>query len=564
MNRLIPWVFPTLVCISLLGILLPAFGYMPALGFETFTFELWRELLATPGIKRMVATTLWVGFSATALALLLTLLFTVSAWQTPLWRWTERLIAPLIAIPHSALAIGVVFLLAPSGLLSRLAAFLLGWNSPPDLLIINDPWGISLILALITKEAPFLCLMAIAAAGQTPISDTLTCGRSLGYSPLQCWLKLIWPQLYPKLRLSVLIVLAFSVSVVDVSLIIGPQLPPLLPVQILHWQQSPNGDTALLASTGALMLLLLVGLAMGVWLMVERVTTITLNNWLLAGTRGSQSPRLNTMAGMLFCLFLMFALGALAIVALWSFSWRWPFPELLPPSLSLRVWSRYLPQIWQPLWTTLTLALTSTLLAIVLAITCLEQQRTMGPWQQKLTVAFFYLPLLLPQLSFLMGIQLPLVALRLDGHWPTVVGSHLLYVLPYCYLSLAGVWKRYDQRYVQTGLMLSGSPVRTFIQIKLPMLLPAILTSVALGIAVSTTLYLPTVMTGAGRFATLTTEAVALSSGGSRRLLSLYAIAQMLVPALFFVAAGLLPRLPMALYRLRALFRDPPRIDYGS
>ncbi len=564
MNRLIPWLFPVLVGISLLGIILPAFGYMPALGFDTPTLTFWHKLLATAGIEQMVTTTLWVGFSATVLSLLLTLLFTVSAWNTPLWCWTERLLAPLIAIPHSALAIGVVFLLAPSGVVSRLLAPVMGWNAPPDLLIINDPWGLSLILALITKEAPFLCLMAIAAAGQTPVANLLTCGRSLGYSPIQCWLKLIWPLLYPKLRLSVLIVLAFALSVVDVSLIIGPQLPPLLPVQILQWQQSPNADASLLAATGALLLLVLVGLAMVGWLLLEQLCIVLLKHWLLAGARGHYSARLTKVAGMVFFLFMIFALGALAIVVLWSFSWRWPFPELVPPSLSLRVWSRYLPQIWHPLWTTLTLALTSTLLAIALAITCLEQQRTMGRLQQQLTVAFFYLPLLLPQLSFLMGIQLPLVALELDGHWGTVVGSHLLYVLPYCYLSLAGVWKRYDQRYVQIGLMLSGSPRRTLLRVKLPMLLPAILTSVALGVAVSTTLYLPTLMTGAGRFATLTTEAVTLSSGGNRRLLSLYAMVQMLVPVLFFVLAGVIPRLPTAFYRVRFLLRQQPRIDYGS
>ena len=255
------------------------------------------------------------------------------------------------------------------------------------------------------------------------------------------------------------------------------------------------------------------------------------------------------MARIVFSTHLLIAIACLLIVTIWSFSWRWPFPELLPPTLSLRIWSRYLPQLWQPLLTTLQLAITSATFGVLLSILSLESGLSLGvrntitPRQRQLTTVFFYLPLLLPQLSFLMGIQTPLIMLNLDGQFWTVVATHLIYVFPYCYLGLAGVWQRYDQRYVQIGVLLSHSPMRSFWQIKLPMLLPAILTTLALGIAVSTSLYLPTLMAGGGRYQTLTTEAVALSSGGSRRLLSLYAVMQILLPLLFFTAARVAPTL---------------------
>jgi putative thiamine transport system permease protein len=52
--------------------------------------------------------------------------------------------------------------------------------------------------------------------------------------------------------------------------------------------------------------------------------------------------------------------------------------------------------------------------------------------------------------------------------------------------------------------------------------------------------YLPTLYVGAGRLATVTTEAVTLAAGGQRSLMSAYAVLQMLLPVLAFaLAAGL-------------------------
>jgi putative thiamine transport system permease protein len=63
------------------------------------------------------------------------------------------------------------------------------------------------------------------------------------------------------------------------------------------------------------------------------------------------------------------------------------------------------------------------------------------------------------------------------------------------------------------------------------------------GFAVSVAQYLPTLFVGAGRFNTVTTEAVTLASGAQRSLTAAYAWLQWLLPALVF-AAGRLGRAP--------------------
>jgi putative thiamine transport system permease protein len=62
------------------------------------------------------------------------------------------------------------------------------------------------------------------------------------------------------------------------------------------------------------------------------------------------------------------------------------------------------------------------------------------------------------------------------------------------------------------------------------------------GFAVSVAQYLPTLYVGAGRFATVTTEAVTLASGAQRSLMSAYAALQMLLPVLVFAWAAWLGR----------------------
>lgn len=73
------------------------------------------------------------------------------------------------------------------------------------------------------------------------------------------------------------------------------------------------------------------------------------------------------------------------------------------------------------------------------------------------------------------------------------------------------------------------------------MLIRPALTAAAVGIAVSVGLYLPTVLIGGGRVASLTTEAVALTSGGDRRAIGVFALLQTAAALLPFAVAVLVP-----------------------
>ena len=91
-----------------------------------------------------------------------------------------------------------------------------------------------------------------------------------------------------------------------------------------------------------------------------------------------------------------------------------------------------------------------------------------------------------------------------------------------------------------------------FWRIKLPILLKPVLVACAVAFAVSVGQYLPTLFAGAGRVATLTTEAVTLSAGADRRVIGVWAMLQAVFPLLVFFAASAIPRW---LYRHRKALR---------
>ena len=115
-------------------------------------------------------------------------------------------------------------------------------------------------------------------------------------------------------------------------------------------------------------------------------------------------------------------------------------------------------------------------------------------------------------------------------------------MLPYLFLSLADPWRAFDERYTRAALSLGATRWRVFWRIKLPLLLRPVLLSAAVAFAVSVGQYLPTLFAGAGRVATLTTEAVTLTGGADRRVIGTWALLQAAFPLLIYGLAAAAPR----------------------
>jgi len=516
-------------------------GVLPALGAHSVSLDPVRALLEVPGLGSAVRLTLSTGIAATALSLLLAVGVCAVLQRRVTSRAAGRLLTPFLAAPHAAMAIGLAFLLSPSGWIARLLAPLFGWDRPPMLVTVNDPWGIALTLGLVVKEMPFLLFVMLSALSQIPVRTHLAAGRSLGYGRGLVWVKVIMPQVWPLIRLPVMVVLAYSLSVVDMALILGPQTPPTLAVLLLRLFSAPDITRLMPASAGALLHLGLVAACFaGLWA-VERIGRAVGRRWLQRGGRGaSAEPGLRLATALATALILA---GALALLSLfvWSLAWRWSWPHVLPDSWSLAAWTAPGTGWTDALAATLTIALASMGAALLLAVTWLESEdrgrRSRARWAE----ALIYLPLLLPQIGFLYGLNVVFLRLGVSGGWLAVIWAHALFVFPYVMIALSDPWRALDPRLARAAGSLGAGPWRRLFAVKLPVLLTPILTAAAIGVAVSVAQYLPTLFLGAGRIATLTTEAVALSSSSDRRITGVYASLQALVPFAVYAAAFAIP-----------------------
>ncbi|MEM8571051.1 MAG: ABC transporter permease subunit [Pseudomonadota bacterium] len=534
--------FPVLA--GLAGTVIPGLGWMPALGGTRFDLAPWAALVSTPGIWRSAGLSLATGLGATAISLGAVILIVASWHGTRAFRLIRHTISPILSVPHAAAAFGLAFLIAPSGWIMRaLSPWVTGSDRPPDWLLPGDPWGLSLVAGLVAKEIPFLLLMTLAALPQADADRSLRVAAMLGYGRVSAWTKCVLPRIYGQIRLPVYAVLAYSLANVETAIILGPSTPPTLAVQLTTWMRDPDLAVWLMASAGATLQVLIVFLGLGIWTTGERLARRVGYAWILHGGRLPNDAVLRAAGGLLALFASVPVLLGIAGLATWSFAGFWAFPEILPDRFTLQNWQRAAPGLFSLSATTLTIAFLSVALALVLVLGCLEngtrRRQRAGRW----ALLLLYLPLIVPQIAFLFGLQILGLRIGLDGSLFAVVLAHLIFVLPYIYLSLADPWASLDPRLGVAAATLGASENRIFWRLRLPMMLAPILTAAAVGFAVSIALYLPTLLIGAGRVPTLTTEAVALAAGGDRRLIGVYGLLQAALPFIGFALALLLPPL---------------------
>ncbi len=560
----------------LMGLLIatPVLGTVWSAIAGALNLQAWVLLLDDPQLLRSLAMTLWTGLAATAASIALSAWLLSRSFPGPLWARTVKALPAMLAAPHAAFAIGFAFLIAPSGwLLRALSPWATGFDAPPPWSTTQDPWGLGLIAVLVAKEVPFLLW---AAATHLQRADTaerwsreLDVARSMGYAPRTAWWRVLWPQLWPRLTGPMLAVLAYSLTVVDMALVIGPTSPPTLAV--LAWQWLLDADANINAQ-GAAAAWLLGGLVAGVagacWLL--RVSLSRRGRWVnswVSGERGqsatkrvhptgvptgvrnavndrrlatlrirsvlqtiAQSHPLVAFAGIYLAVMLALAVGSVSGV--------WPFPRLWPASLSLQGWQSVFASA-STLWTTASLAAISSITALAWAVAWLECAPAV--WDARLR-RLIYLPLVLPSVLWVVGLHRLCLAWGIDARWPGLWLAHSLAAAPYVLIALSPAYLGFDVRYRQIAATLQKNRLTFLLRIKWPLLKASLWGALAVGFAVSVAQYLPTLFVGAGRFATVTTEAVTLASGAQRSLTAAYAWLQWLLPALMFGMAAWLGR----------------------
>jgi len=181
--------------------------------------------------RASLALTMWVSTISTALATAagvgIALLLARLTAGRPL---AYALLQAPLAVPHLAMSLALLMLIAPSGWIARVmsAAGLL--SEPADLpALVYDQYGIGIILAYLAKEIPFLAIVTTALLTRIgPEYERVA--ATLGASRWQRLWHVTIPMMAPGVASAALMVFAFVFAAFETPFILGRPYPAMLSV----------------------------------------------------------------------------------------------------------------------------------------------------------------------------------------------------------------------------------------------------------------------------------------------------------------------------------------------
>ena len=193
-------------------------------------------------------------------------------------------------------------------------------------------------------------------------------------------------------------------------------------------------------------------------------------------------------------------------ILVWCFSSGWRFPHMMPESWTVRGWiyvtepySRALPALIN----SLLIATAVTLISFPIGI---PAARALGlyKFRGKRLVEFLILaPLIVPELPMAIGIHILFIKYGLANTLLGVMVIHLILVVPYVVLVLAGVFANYGPETEQSARTLGASPLQVFFHITLPAIFPGMVVGGLFAFIRSWRTYVFTLIIGGGVVETL-------------------------------------------------------------
>ena len=523
------------IIFGFIGFFLPSFGYFPILGKSEFNLNYFYISFNIAGISKSIIMSLFTGLGSTLLALFFSQVILLYFFKTRAYNYIKIIISPLIALPHITMAIGLIFLFSPSGLFFRLfSPWLTGFDRPPNFFIIPDEYGFFLILGLILKEIPFFILVSLSAIQQFSARQIFDLGKSLQNSNFSSWCILIFPLIYKKIRLVIFIVIAFTASVVDMSLILAPSTPSTLAIRILQIYQSSDIDSFFIASNLALIQLLIIVILLLSWMILERIAEHKL---FFIFFMKILSFKIFFLKNLIFAsAAILFSLSVLGIFSslLWGFSKNWYFPSFFPNSIDIDTFINFYNEnkfiVFISIFISVVVSFLSSLLTIIWVelMDILKMKKLYLEW-------IIFIPLFIPQISFLIGLQSFIILFNFDSFLIPLIIIQLFYVIPYSFIILAPSLREIKKDIIRVAASLGKNRFQRLVHIKLPIIMSSFLTSFAIGMLVSFSLYVPVYFIGAGRVTTLTVEALNLALSGSRQDLGVATFFQIIIPILILI-----------------------------
>ena len=190
----------------------------------------------------------------------------------------------------------------------------------------------------------------------------------------------------------------------------------------------------------------------------------------------------------------------------WSFAFRWNFPNMLPTEWGVKAWSSVADdssRVFEGLWNSTKVAALVTLMAIIVG---LPASRALGQheFRGKSTIEWLLMmPIIVPALVATMGIHQIFIRMRLTETLFGVALVHLIPAIPYFVLVMASVFANYGTALEETARSLGANKLRVFRYVTFPAISSGLLVASMFTFLISWGQYVTTLLIGGGSFVTL-------------------------------------------------------------
>lgn len=439
----------------------------------------------------------------------------------------EKWLALFLGVPHLAFFTGVLFVISSSGLAARLFHHLSLYEFAG---FDHDPWGLSLALSLGLKESLFLLFVMLPIIHHRKNHFELLVTQSFGHSEFSYWVHILWPNVLRALRYPIWMVIAFSISVVDLSIVLGPTNPPPFALVLWEFFRSPDPADLFKILLGSFHLVLILVLTISAWEILVHLYSKVIQ------MKISRNPNLNWMAPKKIILGVFFGLQTIPIfvLSLWAFADEWVFPDLLPTSFTMLNFKNGFEMILPTFLTSVSLGILSAGISTLICLVWFEwDELSLKNW---VLFPIFFVPVF-PILPLLFGLDIFLNSFFDLTSFAAVLCGHVFFVFPYVFLILKSHFVNFDMRFKQISLGFGRSVWFFFLKVRLPLLVSGIFTAISVGFAVSIAQYVSTLFFGGGRVETLTTQMVVAAAGENRKWMGVFGLIQIFLPAMMFLIA---------------------------
>ena len=233
----------------------------------------------------------------------------------------------------------------------------------------------------------------------------------------------------------------------------------------------------------------------------------------------------------------VFIVAPFLMIALRSVGKGWFGRLWLPPQLTLEWyrWALEVGNVPEVLRNTLIIGAIAVVVSTAIGVCAgwaFGRRRVPG---KEAVMALFLLPLMIPSITYALGVARTFYALRLVDTHLGVALAHVAVCAPYAIMVLSATFERLDERVLEAAEVCGAGPLRRLVHVVLPLILPGILASTIFTFAHSYNEFTLTLLTYGPHTVTLPVRTYLAVGDGYWEITSAMAVL-MVVPSLLLLA----------------------------